>query len=145
MATAAAAVRGCFAATSGRSAVAVARSAVRAQAGAFRTVPTRSMFGGLFGGKKEKREVGVGPQRRGCSGGSSGGGGAASLPEGTGCCQLASFNQALSHAVHFMLQGKNDEVLKMARSAKKGTELAPATPPEGLEIATVAGGCFWGE
>jgi hypothetical protein len=44
-----------------------------------------------------------------------------------------------------MPQGKNDEVLKMARSAKKGTELAPATPPEGLEIATVAGGCFWGE
>lgn len=43
------------------------------------------------------------------------------------------------------MQGKNDEVLKRARAAKRGTELAPATPPEGLEIATVAGGCFWGE
>ena len=75
MATAAAAVRGCFAATSGRSAVAAARSAVRAQAGALRTVPTRSLFGGLFGGKKEKREVGATAAglRAGCSGGSGSG------------------------------------------------------------------------
>ncbi|GAB4816032.1 hypothetical protein N2152v2_003078 [Parachlorella kessleri] len=29
-------------------------------------------------------------------------------------------------------------------SAKQGCELAPATPPKGQEIATVAGGCFWG-
>ncbi|PRW33638.1 hypothetical protein C2E21_7673 [Chlorella sorokiniana] len=41
-------------------------------------------------------------------------------------------------------EGKNDEVLKAARAAKRGCELAPASPPEGLEIATVAGGCFWG-
>ena len=41
-------------------------------------------------------------------------------------------------------QGKNDEVLQWARSAKAGTELAPAAAPEGLAIATVAGGCFWG-
>ncbi|KAI3425163.1 hypothetical protein D9Q98_008934 [Chlorella vulgaris] len=41
-------------------------------------------------------------------------------------------------------EGKNGDVLKWARAAKKGTELAPATAPEGLEIATVAGGCFWG-
>jgi hypothetical protein len=41
-------------------------------------------------------------------------------------------------------QGKNDEVLKRARAARRGCELAPSTPPEGLEIATVAGGCFWG-
>ncbi|PSC69985.1 methionine-S-oxide reductase [Micractinium conductrix] len=41
-------------------------------------------------------------------------------------------------------EGKNDGVLHWARSAKKGTELAPAEPPEGLAIATVAGGCFWG-
>jgi hypothetical protein len=39
----------------------------------------------------------------------------------------------------YLLQGKNDDLLKWARSAKKGTELAPATAPEGLEIATVAG------
>lgn len=65
--------------------------------GPFRSgVQIKSMFGGLFGGGKEKRE------------------------------------------------GKNDGVLSWARAAKKGTELAPATPPEGLEIATVAGGCFWG-
>lgn len=41
-------------------------------------------------------------------------------------------------------QGKNDGVLSWARAAKAGCELAPATAPEGLEIATVAGGCFWG-
>lgn len=34
--------------------------------------------------------------------------------------------------------------LQAARAPKKGCELAPATAPEGLEIATVAGGCFWG-
>ena len=36
------------------------------------------------------------------------------------------------------MQGKNDGVLHWARSAKKGTELAPAEPPEGLAIATVS-------
>lgn len=41
-------------------------------------------------------------------------------------------------------KGKNGGVLEWARSAKPGTELAPATAPEGLEIATFAGGCFWG-
>ncbi|KAL4419752.1 hypothetical protein ABPG75_006850 [Micractinium tetrahymenae] len=41
-------------------------------------------------------------------------------------------------------EGKNDGVLQWARAAKPGCELAPATAPEGLEIATVAGGCFWG-
>ncbi len=30
-------------------------------------------------------------------------------------------------------------MLKAARAAKRGCELAPASPPEGLEIATVAG------
>ena len=35
-------------------------------------------------------------------------------------------------------------MLRGARAARPGTELAPAAPPEGLEIATVAGGCFWG-
>ena len=39
-------------------------------------------------------------------------------------------------------EGKNSDLLKWARQA--GTMLAPASPPEGLEIATVAGGCFWG-
>eukprot|EP00887_Chlorella_sp_A99_P000113 scaffold16.g113.t1 len=42
------------------------------------------------------------------------------------------------------MAGKNNDVLKLARAAKPGCELAPATPPEGLDIATVAGGCFWG-
>lgn len=32
----------------------------------------------------------------------------------------------------------------MARNAKPGTKLAPATAPEGQDIATFAGGCFWG-
>lgn len=41
-------------------------------------------------------------------------------------------------------EGKNDDVLKWARTAAKGCPLAPATAPEGLEIATFAGGCFWG-
>jgi hypothetical protein len=36
------------------------------------------------------------------------------------------------------------DVLKRARSMKRGTELAPATAPPGLELATFAGGCFWG-
>ena len=40
-------------------------------------------------------------------------------------------------------EGKNSDLLKWARQA--GTMLAPASPPEGLEIATVAGGCFWGQ
>lgn len=39
----------------------------------------------------------------------------------------------------FTSQGKNDGVLQWARAAKPGCELAPATAPEGLEIATVAG------
>ncbi|KAG7667485.1 hypothetical protein KSW81_001191 [Nannochloris sp. 'desiccata'] len=41
-------------------------------------------------------------------------------------------------------EGKNDEVLQFARTAKPVTKLAPATAPEGLEMATFAGGCFWG-
>lgn len=54
--------------------------------------------------------------------------------------------QVTLHASPALLpaQGKNDGVLSWARAAKQGTELAPATAPEGLEIATVAGGCFWG-
>jgi peptide-methionine (S)-S-oxide reductase len=44
----------------------------------------------------------------------------------------------------FFQQGKNDEVLRFARTAKPVTKLAPATAPEGLELATFAGGCFWG-
>lgn len=64
------------------------------------------------------------------------------------------------------VQGKNDEILSWARTAKPRTKLAPAEAPEGQEIATVAGvrprvcvfsqyneliyddycvqGCFWG-
>lgn len=30
-----------------------------------------------------------------------------------------------------------------SNSKKMGTVLAPKTAPEGMEIATVAGGCFW--
>jgi peptide-methionine (S)-S-oxide reductase len=42
------------------------------------------------------------------------------------------------------MQGKNDEVLNWARNARPGTKLAPATAPDGLQMATFAGGCFWG-
>lgn len=41
-------------------------------------------------------------------------------------------------------EGKNDDVLQFARAAKPGTQLAPSTAPEGQELATFAGGCFWG-
>lgn len=40
--------------------------------------------------------------------------------------------------------GSNADVLKWAQSAKPGTQLAPKEAPEGQEIATFAGGCFWG-
>lgn len=35
--------------------------------------------------------------------------------------------------------GKYDDILKAARTMKKGCELAPATAPEGMELATFAG------
>lgn len=39
----------------------------------------------------------------------------------------------------------NDNVLKWARTAKPGCPLAPESPPDpSLQIATFAGGCFWG-
>ncbi|KAK9829679.1 hypothetical protein WJX72_007310 [[Myrmecia] bisecta] len=41
-------------------------------------------------------------------------------------------------------QGKNAGLLAWARGAATGCQLAPAAPPEGLEVATFAGGCFWG-
>ena len=41
------------------------------------------------------------------------------------------------------MQGKNDDVLRWARCAQVGTKVAPP-PPDGQELATFAGGCFWG-
>lgn len=41
-------------------------------------------------------------------------------------------------------EGKNDNLLKWARTATRGCELAPKEAPEGLKLATLAGGCFWG-
>lgn len=41
-------------------------------------------------------------------------------------------------------EGKNDSLLKWARVAKRGCELAPSEAPEGYKLATIAGGCFWG-
>lgn len=35
-------------------------------------------------------------------------------------------------------------ILDWAREAKMGCELAPKEAPEGLELGTFAGGCFWG-
>ena len=35
-------------------------------------------------------------------------------------------------------------ILDCAREAKMGCELAPKEAPEGLELGTFAGGCFWG-
>lgn len=41
--------------------------------------------------------------------------------------------------------GKYDDILKSARQPRKrGCELAPREAPEGLKLATVGGGCFWG-
>lgn len=56
-----------------------------------------------------------------------------------GCAALQLPDALPLQTAACMHQGKNDEVLKAARAAKRGCELAPATPPEGLEIATVAG------
>ena len=41
--------------------------------------------------------------------------------------------------------GPNSDVLKNARTARtRGCPLAPKEAPEGLKLATFAGGCFWG-
>jgi len=41
--------------------------------------------------------------------------------------------------------GPNSDVLKNARAARtRGCPLAPKEAPEGLKLATFAGGCFWG-
>lgn len=40
-------------------------------------------------------------------------------------------------------EGKNDDVLKWARSTKPGTQLAPSSAPEGQELATFAGVRRW--
>ena len=42
------------------------------------------------------------------------------------------------------MQGKAGSILSWARTAKPACELAPATAPDGLQLATFAGGCFWG-
>ena len=41
-------------------------------------------------------------------------------------------------------ESKTRQLLTWARAAKPGTELAPAQAPNGLKLATFAGGCFWG-
>lgn len=41
-------------------------------------------------------------------------------------------------------KGKNDDLLRWARNAKPGCALAPKEAPPGLQLATFAGGCFWG-
>lgn len=41
-------------------------------------------------------------------------------------------------------QDKSGSILSWARTAKPACELAPRAAPEGLELATFAGGCFWG-
>lgn len=39
----------------------------------------------------------------------------------------------------------NNDVLKWARTAKPGCPIAPESPPDpSLQLATFAGGCFWG-
>eukprot|EP00775_Hariotina_reticulata_P010555 gene10555-10715_t len=41
--------------------------------------------------------------------------------------------------------GKYDDILKAARQPRKrGCELAPKEAPDGLKLATLGGGCFWG-
>ena len=42
------------------------------------------------------------------------------------------------------LQESSGSILSWARAAKPACELAPKAAPEGLELATFAGGCFWG-
>ncbi|KAK9845330.1 hypothetical protein WJX81_003596 [Elliptochloris bilobata] len=41
-------------------------------------------------------------------------------------------------------EDKGGSVLSWARTAKPGCELAPAAAPDDLQLATFAGGCFWG-
>eukprot|EP00892_Ulva_mutabilis_P010341 jgi/Ulvmu1/767/UM010_0141.1 len=41
-------------------------------------------------------------------------------------------------------QVKNHSILDWARQASMGCELAPKEAPEGLELGTFLGGCFWG-
>lgn len=41
-------------------------------------------------------------------------------------------------------EGKFDSILNAARTARRGCPLAPKEAPEGLKLATFAGGCFWG-
>ena len=43
-----------------------------------------------------------------------------------------------------LFQVKNRSILDWARQASMGCELAPKEAPEGLELGTFAGGCFWG-
>lgn len=105
------------------------RSQARSQAVRLQAVPARMFFGGLFGGGA-KREVGGQRERRRPAGGASG-----ARPVGGMLLHRSHIDAALNP----LLQGKNDEVLKAARAAKRGCELAPASAPEGLEIATVAG------
>jgi len=42
------------------------------------------------------------------------------------------------------LKGKNADLIRRATFAMAGTQLAPTSPPDGQDIATFAGGCFWG-
>ena len=61
----------------------------------------------------------------------------------TPCAQgrLAEHGRPLvAHA----LQESSGSILSWARAAKPACELAPKAAPEGLELATFAGGCFWG-
>jgi peptide-methionine (S)-S-oxide reductase len=48
------------------------------------------------------------------------------------------------HCFKMCFQGNNNSVSSWARNVRMGTQLAPKDAPEGLELATFAGGCFWG-
>lgn len=129
------AVRGCSASLS------VARQARRSPV-VRAAVPTRNMFGGLFGGKSDKKEVRrLAPTREvlpAVASGAGDGSGRWRPSEVVWCSAGSNAGELIVHP-HLAAQGKNDGVLQWARSAKRGTELAPTSPPEGLEIATVAG------
>lgn len=68
------------------------------------------------------------------------------LPRARSAFQHARQRRASGTSMFFgnLFGGGKGEGAAGVRSTKRGCELAPTTPPEGLEIATVAGGCFWG-
>lgn len=42
------------------------------------------------------------------------------------------------------MQAKNYSILDWARQASMGCELAPKEAPDGMQLGTFLGGCFWG-